>query len=266
MYNHYNDFKGEVSKIWSVVLSFRPHWYKLFNDFESVETKDAWEMYCNTKTSTLSELLLGDLSLRSDRPVLANFGTTSGTQSTIEKGTNFDTKKKVVKIGEVVKSVSQHLGSSYRKTHGIEHMRKGSVLNDGFWWPFKNDAWVVGGVHGLKFFHLALESVPDDLLWDSSSKRPRVLGRELIGIHYGGYKRVAHMKAKSKEDSTLIEDVSMRKLGMVFAPQKKSTAEGATFPGYYEELKKYKSLQSIKDLAFNDPVSYDDYDFASVKG
>ena len=50
------------------------------------------------------------------------------------------------------------------------------------------------------------------------------------------------------------------------APQKKSTAEGATFPGYYEELKKYTSLQSIKDLAFNDPVSYDDYDFASVKG
>src|SRR5882724_11418708 len=144
-------------------------------------------MYQNARQSTLDELLLGDVKLRSEIEVLKNFGTTSGSESTMERETLFDSKNKKVTSDDVQATVKSARGSAYQLPEGVTHIRRGSVLDDGWWWPFKNDAWVIGGVHGLKRFHLAMAKASDDLLWDASSKRPRVLGRELLGLAAFGY-------------------------------------------------------------------------------
>jgi hypothetical protein len=264
MYQHFNDFQGELNINWDKVLTFRPGWYKTYDDFKETEIEDAWNMFTNAKTGLLRELLLGDVSLRSDKPVLRNFGTTSGSETTMERNTLRDGRNRLVKVSQVTSSLKSSEKSSYTVDHGIDLIRKGSVLNDGWWWPFKNDAWVLGGVQGLKMFHLAMSSVSDDLLWDSRAGRPRVMGRELIGIHAFGYKRVAHFETDKLSGKRTEMMAGRRLVGMVFAPQNKATAEASTFNKYYSELEKYNSLQSIKDLAFATPVDYAKYDYQKV--
>ena len=274
-------FKDELGRIWSTVTSFKPHWYKMGS--QEIEINDAWAMYQNARDSNLSELLLGDLKLRSQLEVLKNFGTTSGTESTMERGTLYDDKKNVVRPAQVNKTVMDQLGKSYRRGDGIAHIRRGSVLNDGWWWPFKNDAWVIGGIHGLKRFHLSMASAPDDLIWDSSDRRPRVLGRELLGLAAFGYSLIG-VPSWAKKDPTpttataptkggpkpvvkttpVPADTIRATIGNVFAPQSKLTAQGATFTAYYEALAKVTSIDDIKNGILKNEVAFEAYDFAKI--
>jgi len=142
-----------------------------------------------------------------------------------------------------------------------DHVRKGSVLNDNFWWPFKNDSWILGGVHGLRFFHLTMAKVPDTLIWASKENRPRMLGRELIGLKEFGYSWVAEF-GKGKKPS--ISQKLINLTGMVFAPTDRSKAEGASFEKYRNAIKKYTSEQSISDAMLKSPIPYSKYDYKSI--
>ena len=266
MYRRFGEFESEVSSLWADIMKWRPSWYKTYPRFKKIEIDDAWALFENSKNSLLREQLLGDVSLRSDKPVLRNFGTASGTESTMERGTLKDKGKRPVRVKQVQSSLKRAEGTRYTAQQGTDHIRKGSVLNDGYWWPFKNDAWVLGCVQGLKIFHLAMSTVPDSLLWDDKAGRPRVLGRELIGIHTFGYKRVAHFAADKQTGKPTEMTKGRALIGIVFAPQDKAAAEGATFKQYYDALPKYTSLQSIRDLALSTAVPFDKYDYGKVVG
>jgi hypothetical protein len=270
-------FEAELISIWDKVKSYKPHWYQMAK--QEIEIEDAWEMYNNARNSKLSELLLGDLKLRSQVEVLKNFGTTSGTVSTMERKTLFDDAKRPIFPVAVNEAVREQLGSTYRKNDGIAHMRLGSVLNDGYWWPFKNDAWVLGGIHGLKRFHLAMASAPDDLIWDGSAKRPRVLGRELLGLAAFGYSLIG-VPSWAKKDpvpvttgtgpkppvktTPVAADTIRATIGNVFAPVSKKAAEAATFKAYYAALDKATAIGDIKNGILTNEVAFDKYDFAKI--
>ena len=273
-------FEAELTKLWAKILSNKPSWYKVGT--KALEISDAWEMYQNARQSTLSELLLGDVKLRSQIEVLKNFGTTSGTETTMERKTLKDSGNKPIFPNDVKSSQQIRLGKGYTKELGVAHIRRGSVLNDGWWWTLKNDAWVLGGVHGLKRFHLTMGSVPDDLIWDSKAGRPRVLGRELVGLAAAGYSLIGVPSwaiqsptrtevAKSKEPSkvtfttTPVSSASVRDaIGMVFAPQNADTASALTLTTYYDALAKVKSIDDIKGGILGKEVAYEKYDFAKI--
>ena len=275
-------FRDEIQKIWTDIQAFKPAWYKMGS--RDIEINDAWEMYEHARTSNLSELLLGDVKLRSQLEVLNNFGTTSGTETTMERNTLVGEKKQKISPANVQATLKEQLGKAYRAQDGIALIRRGSVLNDGWWWPFKNDAWVIGGIHGLKRFHMTMAAVPDDLLWDTGDKRPRVLGRELTGLATFGYKLIGvpawakrdpndpvpipksgenAPKAPIKTIPVPAKDVR-EAIGNVFAPQVKTTATGATFTLYYEALKKIKGIDEIKNGILKDEVDFEKYDFSKI--
>lgn len=274
-------FEAEIKKIWNKITAFKPHWYEKGGLKQQLEIDDAWEMYENAKNSSLSELLLGDVKLRSQIEVLRNFGTTSATESTMERGTLREGRKQI-KTTSVTHSAMNELAKKHRPADGIAHIRRGSVLNDGWWWPFKNDAWVLGGIHGLRRFHLAMADVPDDLIWDGGAKRPRVLGRELLGLAAFGYSLIgvpswaiqaptrSEIKktpdlAKGRVTQTPVGANSVREtIGNVFAPQSKTDAQKATFTTYYDFLEMATTIDSIKDGILSDEVAFDDYDFANI--
>lgn len=273
-------FRAELTRIWSTVMSFKPRWYKVTS--QKVEIDDAWQMYLNARNSNLAELLLGDVKLRSQIEVLKNFGTTSGTETTMERQTLFDDKNAKIFPAQVNATVMAAKGQGYRRDDGIAHIRRGSVLNDGWWWPFKNDAWVIGGIHGLKRFHLTLAKVPDDLLWDAGDARPRVLGRELLGLAAGGYAliglpswaiqsptrseiKTAPEPSKVAVTNTPVAAQHVREMiGHVFAPQNRQGAQGLTFGNYYAALGKVTSIADIKDGILSKEVDFDSYDFSKV--
>lgn len=274
-------FEADVLKLWDTIKGFKPSWYQQSGLDQQLEIRDAWQMYENARTSNLSELLLGDVKLRTQIDVLQNFGTTSGTETSMERGTLVDAGRKI-RAGKVRHLVDNRLPPKHRPADGVAHIRRGSVLNDGWWWPFKNDAWVLGGIHGLKRFHLTLAEVPDDLIWDKGAGRPRVLGRELLGLAAFGYSLIGvpswaiqtptrtDIKANpalAKGTVTQIP-VSARNardlIGNVFAPQKKDKAQSATFADYYAMLKSATSIDSIRKGILQSEVAYADYDFAKI--
>ncbi|WAG76930.1 hypothetical protein LMK08_16275 [Metapseudomonas furukawaii] len=285
----------EVKPRWSVITSplVKPDWYVLGTQEQEID--EAWALYSNTRGSLLSELLLGDMKLRSQVEILKNFGTTSGTATTMERGTLFEagSSTRTISSATVQTSVKQLLRQNQAMSGTAQgaitplpkeivadtgqHLRKGSVLNDGWWWPFKNDAWILGGVHGLKRFHLALATVPDELLWDKASKRPRVLGRELLGLHLAGYKLIGlpawtikktwNAWGKEQSSTTPVSAKTIREsIGFVFAPTSKVTAESLTFTGYQEAINALTGIDDIKNTILNEAeaIAFDAYDFDKV--
>src|SRR5260221_13323913 len=118
-------FTDELKRIWTTITAFKPSWYKMGS--QEVEITDAWKMYQNARQSTLDELLLGDVKLRSEIEVLKNFGTTSGSESTMERETLFDAKNKKVTSDDVQATVKSARGSAYQLPEGVTHIRRGSV-------------------------------------------------------------------------------------------------------------------------------------------
>ncbi|KIH82853.1 hypothetical protein UCMB321_3308 [Pseudomonas batumici] len=170
--------------------------------------------------------------------------------------------------------------SLVKPNEGSELLYKGSILNDGFWWPFVNDAWVLGAVHQLKIFHLTLASVDDDLLWDGAAARCRVLGRELIGLKTAGYSLVglpswvttkpvvpAVASGFSTASTTGVKatDAEVRAaLGFTFAPNSKAKALNISLTSYLAEIDKYKSAAEIRTAIFGSEVSYAAYDYRAI--
>jgi hypothetical protein len=194
----------------------RPVWYEdQWGEEEEIDR--AWKLYNKARNTQLSMLLLGDQTIRNPDDnhgagLLRNFGTTAAYPVQDFKGRTFP--------GKAASS------------------RRGSILNEEDWWTLPNDAWVLGGVHSLTRFYLASPTLPaDDLLWDKNKKRPRVLGRELIGLIHFGYARVIHQAAGDHG----------RPLQITFDPPvNEAKATGATFAEYLSAIKTFKRASDIK--------------------
>jgi hypothetical protein len=314
---------AEIGTMWLRIQMDLPNWHplhrtkigKLSSDKEQRITnetiKNAWDVYRHSSASLLAEMLLGDVKLRSEVSILQNFGTTAGSQTSMARLLlpPFATEDAVTKAltdqtvqHGIAKAEGIRLGKStdtlVTPTSKAELLYQGCVLNDGFWWPLINDCWVLGAVHNLKVFHLALADIPEGLLWDAGEKRCRVLGRELIGLIAAGYALIglpdwAAPKTISADDpdpswvrkETLVPNDPRLKsefsqaralnrvanateirqaLGFTFAPTKKATATALSITTYLTEIDKYKSAKEIKDAIIGREVSYANYDYANA--
>lgn len=295
-----DSFTTEINTNWARISKDLPTWHLLHPSRHTAadkyqETKDttiqnAWAIYKNALNSNLKEMLLGDVKLRSEISILQNFGTTAGTTTTMDRGILRDGSNNKVTTQMVTKTIdTQNLaiseavrhGEEARKfiipTTGSEMLYKGSVLNDGFWWPLINDAWVLGAVHGLRVFHLALAEVDPALLWDASNNRPRVLGRELIGLVTAGYSLIGLPSwAKTKPDpklgastlstaSTTGAAATQKEIrtayGWTFSPTSKTKAQNLTFTSYHAAIDSFNSLGKLTAI-FSSEITYDDYNYA----
>jgi len=152
-------FTLDANRMKNEILSVKPRWYKALS-FDG-EVSYGYDMYVNCYKASLGMLVLGDEAIRGDKELLVNLGATSVTPSGATK---------------VIKS-----GDANRINHG-------AVLNERYWWPFFNDCWVMGGVHGKHEFHLGYTDWPaDSELWDKKNSRPKMLGRELLVLSISGY-------------------------------------------------------------------------------
>jgi hypothetical protein len=274
MYTTYAEFEAAVRPEWQRILTMKPGFYKVAD--YAIEVQDAWELYRNTRESLLKEQLLGETKMRTDVELMQNFGTASGTKTTAERGLLKEGKTNISAA-----SITSKVSGAASKT---DMLRKGSVLNDGWWWTFKNDAWLIGCAHGLKVMQLssiglAQLSDLDALMWDSSARRPRVLGRELIGLNAAGYKRVVYFSYKEVEidDPTDKSKGKKRKvkrafekegaiamLGLTFAPVTRDAGMGLTVKAYYNLLDTYTTLKQLQDLVSSTSthgIAYDSYEF-----
>jgi len=286
MYDNFAAFESAVKAEWNRILATKPGWYAAGSQAEEID--DAWEMYLNTRESLLREQLLGETKMRTNVPLLQNFGTASGTTTTAERGTLIvETRhgRQVKKTSIGANQITAKVGVDDQE----DMLRRGSVLNDGYWWTFKNDAWVMGCVHGLKVMQLSKEGLSqlsdlDDLVWDSGAKRPRVLGRELIGLHAAGYKRIVHFSYKEvevddprapksvggkpapkvKKKVAFEKEGSIALLGLTFAPIARDTAQGLTFKAYFDAIAGFTTIDQLRALVSSTSphgVGYDAYEF-----
>jgi hypothetical protein len=193
--------KDALKNLYGDYLKQMPRWYRQGTKTEEID--NAWKVYSNASSTQTRLLILGDISIRSNEDLLQNFGTTA----------NYPMR------------AQNTLAASNQK---------GSVLNEKYWWPLINDAWVLGGANSRTPFYMSYGTQPpDDDLWDSSAGRPRVLGRELWGLFNFGYRRIRH-----DHEATL---------GLVFAPVDESKAKNARFVDYLNVLNG-ASLDKIKDI------------------
>ncbi len=190
----------------------------------------AWLIYRNASQSQLNSLLLGSADLRkvSDRttPILANFGTTS-----------------------VVPKANTHKKLEELRQKGLPTADEqlGSILSEKNWWPMFNDAWLLGGVHKLARFYLARARAPEaHLVWNADKQRPRILGRELIGLKTFGYKRVVN---RFQAD-----------LGLVFAASDISRSLTAKFTALCAAVDACQGAEEILEYIRDDTVNYEAYD------
>jgi hypothetical protein len=186
-----------------------PRWYRRMQKHQAQEIDGAWQMYSNARSTELSMLVLGGDAIRDDADLLRNMGTTAA------------------------RPVENRWGNTTVEGVPSGSNQRGSVLKEARWWPLPNDAWVIGGLHGLAQFHLGV-APSDDLLWDATANRPRVLGRELIGLFAFGYIRIDH-----PHEATL---------GIVFGPHNKTSAQAATFGDYLEAVRRVNSVANIQAM------------------
>lgn len=154
-------FIAEAERCRDAIRTVAPPWHA---NLPTIEDPYAYgfSMYENARRSSLGLLVLGDASIRGDRDLLVNLGVSSVTA---------DDAAGVVTGDEIE-----------------ERRSRGAVLNELRWWPFVNDCWVLGGIHGRMEFHLGREQWPvEDEVWDGGTGRPRMLGRELMILSVAGY-------------------------------------------------------------------------------
>lgn len=197
----------------------------------AVNTAYGWAFYNIGSRNDTGALVLGPETIRQRQHILSSFGISA------------------------VKPYKNTL-TARNKSENVEHAdeNSGGVLSETNWWPFLNDAWVLGGVHTLIRFYLHTprsydDWLKDDTIWDSANGRPRALGRELIAIHACGYRRVVHDHE--------------RLVGLTFAPTELKTAMEATFRTICDAVENFHSAQDIKNLV-EEGVLYDSYNYQTT--
>jgi hypothetical protein len=127
---------------------------------------NAWRLYRATSTNALGLLLLGEEGMRKKVDLLINFGLTSA------HGPEDDEAAFLNSVG------------LQRNLLGIpgapRFVGPGSILSDRKWNPLLNDAWLLGGVHGMQDFHLLTEGV-GSITFDIVATRRAVFGTAAPG-------------------------------------------------------------------------------------
>lgn len=114
----------------------------------------------------------------------------------------------------------------------------GSILDTEKWSLLANDAWLLGGLHGLTEFHFASRIIMSNV-WDETRKRMTVMGRELIGITSFGYR--IFRPYPNLEHVAICEE------------QDKYKALSSTLLTYRYEVKKYDSEAKFRKIFVNIP-------------
>ena len=223
---HYDlkTLNSEAMKMWSSLIKEVPSKsHKLEPPKKEIER--GFNAYTAAHDSNLPFIVLGEADLRIDEILIKNMGTLAT-----------DSQFNQVTIKEFLVSTSPNTPPKQLKELVQKHLTNGSIINDSNWWIFRNDMFMLGGVHGNKEFHLASKKgqMPEDhLLWDKENNRPRVLGRELIMLAKAGYKLVQGPKS----------------LGMVFVPPTDADQmPPLTLSQFRAEVAKVKSIDDIKAI------------------
>ena len=119
-------------------------WFTWRTEDLDVHVKDAWNLYYAANTNALGLLLLGDAKIRTNSPLMMNFGLASG------NSLKADAEKAGI---DTVQAQRDQLGAGL--TTSV--LGTGSILNDQLWSPLMNDAFILAGVHGEQEFHWAEE-------------------------------------------------------------------------------------------------------------
>jgi hypothetical protein len=208
-----------------------------------------YQFYLKANRSALNSLVLGPETIRQRTPILSNFGISA--EVPYENAVQAQTKEFSVNSVKVA-----------NPTHAST--TEGAVLAEANWWPFLNDAWVLGGVHNLATFYLHIPGtnlrLRDDVLWDSEANRARVLGRELIVLAAFGYRRMI-----VKDPPGAVNKLK-EALGYVFAPVDRELTQSATFEKLCQAVATISSAREIQDLLSSRlGIEYESYDYGVMR-
>jgi hypothetical protein len=141
-----------------------------------VETDKHFTVYASARESILNIAVLGNAEIRGDISLITNLGTAG-----------------IEPCSETASKVSDYANSHLQLNDELPqaHFNRGSIIVDTDWTLLGNDAFILGGIHSGKEFHIGLPGMPqEENLWskDPAYPGPRVLARELLMLVEAGYK------------------------------------------------------------------------------
>lgn len=160
-----------------------------------VEIQKGFEAYEAARSPSLNLILLGGPAIRTNKKLINNFGTLATDPQCDQKKVKKFMASILVQNDENENGASNIKSTSAKtakeaKKQLRDHLHQGAMINESNWWPYRNDLFILGAIHGGRSFHIVGKrgQLPaDDLLWDYPEKRPHVLGRELIMLKAAGY-------------------------------------------------------------------------------
>lgn len=227
----HTDFSSEVMSKWSEIAKEVPN-KTMRLESPKKEIKRAFEAYQNALNGPLEVILLGDASLRENMELIQNFGSLA-TESQVDHKVMKEFLKKAL-IASDSDVHSRHLNLKKIVKY---HVTQGAIMYDSKWWILRNDAFILGGIHSKKQFHIVQKTaLTASQIWDFANNRPTVLGRELIMLMAASYSKV--------------EDVDQRKFGMIFIPPCERERLNITLMDCREKIASITRLEDITN-AFN---------------
>lgn len=157
-----------------------------------VEIQKGFEAYEAARSPSLNLIILGGPSIRTNQKLINNFGTLATDPQVDQKKVKKFMAKTLVQNDENAPNVKNTAAKAAKtaKQQLHDHLHQGAMINESNWWPYRNDLFILGAIHGERSFHIVGKKgqfPADELLWDYAEKRPHVLGRELIMLKAAGY-------------------------------------------------------------------------------
>jgi len=160
-----------------------------------IEIQKGFEAYEAARTPSLNLIILGGPSIRTNQKLINNFGTLATDPQVDQKKVkkfmakvNLQNDENSINNSNVKNTTAKTAKAAKQQLR--DHLHQGAMINESNWWPYRNDLFILGAIHGERSFHIVGKKgqMPaDDLLWDYAEKRSHVLGRELIMLKAAGY-------------------------------------------------------------------------------
>lgn len=257
------------------------NWDESWND-EAVMTKFidiAYKLYAATAKNALQLTVLGGTEIRLDDTYIRNFGVTAA-NGIQDKETERWVRTEQIKRSWRAKNPDRHAANPDRTAAAVTG---GSILSEKGWTPILNDSLILGAITGGQDFVLGLTPA-EQADWNTmngakvnktavlasqfgqttalvnawktflnSQKRmfffpwggPRVFTRELLGLHFFGYKPV----------------LSWHQLGFVAGSGKRQPPDFKTYlqqlrdVGFQAPANQARIMETISMCLFNDPAA-----------
>jgi hypothetical protein len=259
--NNYQVKLREVVKLYYGVDRYSTAYDPSFEEEIKINCAYGYDLYQTAHRNALNALVLGPNTIRQREFILFNFGISS----VVPYQNAVDTQLK----GQPKSNVASSSNSGGDEMEGVEatipppapaSVTDGAVLAEANWWPFLNDAWLLGGVHNNATFYLHIPGkrlqLNNKVLWDDAVSRARVLGRELIALSAFGYRRM------------LVDDPDDRfnklkaHMSYVFVPSDRQLTQSATFEKLCEAVSAVSSAEEIQILLGDQHgIAYHQYDY-----